>query len=157
MMHDKIKAYMDKLSEELEEYLDAPISLRTIEAICEMIDCLEHVKTYGRCHCREPLTTEELTAWVAAMQNEDGTTGPHWTMAQTTDAAKTAGIELGTVSHEEWYAAMNMMYSDYSKAAEKMGINKPEFYAQMAKAFLFDRDGGEPGEKLAAYYRGIVT
>ena len=29
-------------------------------------------------------------------------------------------------------------------------------YYSVAKEFLFDKDGPEPKEKLAAYYRGIV-
>lgn len=157
MMHEKIKAYMDKLSDELEEYLDAPISMRTIEAICEMVECLEHVKSYG-CMCSaEPLTPEEIAAWNAHMVNDDGTTGPHWTVTQTTDAARAAGVETLGVTPEEWNVTMNMMFSDYCKVAEKLGISKPDFYAHMARAFLFDKDGGEPEEKLAAYYHGIVS
>jgi hypothetical protein len=34
--------------------------------------------------------------------------------------------------------------------------NLVEFYAQLAKDFLFDKDGGEPMMKLAEYYHGIV-
>lgn len=40
----------------------------------------------------------------------------------------------------EWYVAMNMMYSDYCETAKKMGMDKPEFYAHMAKDFLMDKD-----------------
>ena len=32
----------------------------------------------------------------------------------------------------------------------------PEFYAALAKAFLMDKDGPEPEEKLCAYYKYIV-
>ena len=51
---------------------------------------------------------------------------------------------------------MNMIYSDYSAVAYKYGVDTADFYADMAKAFLFDPDGGEPEEKLAAYYHNIV-
>lgn len=31
-----------------------------------------------------------------------------------------------------------------------------EFFAELAQAFLFDKDGPGPKEKLSAYYHGIV-
>ena len=55
-----------------------------------------------------------------------------------------------------WWITMNMIYSDYSAVAYKYGVDTADFYADMAKAFLFDPDGGEPEEKLAAYYHNIV-
>ena len=51
---------------------------------------------------------------------------------------------------------MNMMYSDYSGVAEKYGVSIAEFYADMARAFLMDKDGPGAKKKLAAYYHGIV-
>lgn len=53
--------------------------------------------------------------------------------------------------------AMNMMYSDYCKVAQKFGADRPEFYAEMAKAFLKDKDfDGNGEEKLWLYYKCIV-
>ena len=49
---------------------------------------------------------------------------------------------------------MNMMYSDYCGVARKYGIDNPEFYAHMSKAFLNDKDAG-PG-KLAKYFEIVV-
>ena len=40
--------------------------------------------------------------------------------------------------------------------AEKYGVSIAEFYADMARAFLMDKDGPGAKEKLAAYYHGIV-
>lgn len=51
---------------------------------------------------------------------------------------------------------MNMMYSDYCTVANKYNVGTPEFYACMAKAFLFDKDAKSPNAKMAAYYFGIV-
>ena len=51
---------------------------------------------------------------------------------------------------------MNMMYSDYYDVAQKFGVNVTEFYAELARAFLMDKDGPGPEEKLCAYYRCIV-
>ena len=36
------------------------------------------------------------------------------------------------------------------------GVNNAEFFADMARAFLCDRDEEVPGEKLAAYYHSVV-
>lgn len=89
--------------------------------------------------------------WTARMENADGTRGPHWTMEQTSQVMKQRGINCDAA---EFYAAMNMMYSDYCMEARKFGVDKPEFYADMAKAFLDDKDAGE--DKLARYYECIV-
>ena len=51
---------------------------------------------------------------------------------------------------------MNMMYSDYYGVAAKYGLDRPEFYADLAKAFLMDKDAGGPEEKMAGYYHGVV-
>lgn len=97
-----------------------------------------------------------MTAWVAGMQNEDGTTGGHWTVDETTEAAHAAGIRLDDISPVCWNTAMNMMYSDYFGAASKFGVAKPAFFAELARDFLWDKDAGGPAAKLAGYYSGVV-
>ena len=99
----------------------------------------------------EPLTMEQVVFWVAAMDNADGTHGGHWTMDATELVRKQKNIGCDPVM---FYAAMNMMYSDYCKAAEKFNVNTADFFACMAKAFLDDKDA-KPN-KLARYYRGIA-
>lgn len=98
-----------------------------------------------------PLTKAQVTTWVGAMENADGTTGPHWTMEQTEQARKQRGIECDPL---RFYVTMNMMYSDYCKAAEKVSANSMDFYAYMSKAFLDDKDA-QP-DKLERYYNCIV-
>lgn len=49
-----------------------------------------------------------------------------------------------------------MMYSDYYGVAAKYGIDRPEFYDDLAKAFLMDKDAGGAEAKMAEYYHGIV-
>ena len=89
-------------------------------------------------------TKEDAEHRTARLENEDGMTGPHWTMGQTDAAANVAGVpEKSCV----WWAAMNMMYSDYYPVATKYGLDRPEFYADLAKAFLMDKDAGSPAEK----------
>ena len=95
-------------------------------------------------------------AWCAKMANEDGTTGPHWTMEQTTAVAESVGVVFDQLAPWCWWAAMCMMYSDYCGVASRYGVGTAEFYADMAKAFLFDRDAGGPRAKMAAYYHGIA-
>lgn len=36
------------------------------------------------------------------------------------------------------------------------GLNRPEFYAALAKAFLIDKDGPGPERKLMEYYEHIA-
>ena len=94
--------------------------------------------------------------WAANMQNADGTTGPHWTMEQTTAVAESMGIQEHEIPHWAWGVAMNMMYSDYYDVAARYGVNRPEFYADLAKAFLLDKDGPGPEKKLMEYYEHIA-
>ena len=97
---------------------------------------------------------DERTAkeWVAKMENEDGTRGPHWTMDQTTKVMEQRGIKEDPA---KFYAALNMMYSDYCEVAKKLSANNMDFFAEMAKAFLKDKDAGSQ-DKLAAYYEYVV-
>lgn len=53
----------------------------------------------------------------------------------------------------EWYTAMNAMYSDHCETAKKLGMDKPDFYAHLAKDFLNDKDA-KPN-KLRLYMETI--
>lgn len=44
----------------------------------------------------------------------------------------------------------------FKDVASKHGVGIPEFYGEMAKAFLFDKDAKSPKDKMSAYYYGIV-
>lgn len=90
--------------------------------------------------------------WTSEMENEDGTKGPHWNIEQ---IKKVMEQRNTTGDPVEFWVAMNMMYSDYCKVAKKLGVNSVDFYAEMAKAFLEDKDTGVP-DKLTAYYESIV-
>lgn len=119
------------------------------------LKCLEGdvgTAAYVRCGNDENLTKAQVAAWVGAMKNADGTHGGHWTMEKTEEIRKQRGIECDPVM---FYAAMNMMYSDYCKAAEKTGAVSVDFYAYMAKAFLDDEDAAT--NKLARYYHCVVA
>ena len=100
----------------------------------------------------EPLTLETATEWSKRLQNEDGSTGPHWTLEQAKQLATQRSIPADPL---EFWLALNLMYSDYSKVAKKHNVGGSiDFYVDMAKAFLDDKDAGP--DKLAKYYEFVV-
>ena len=154
-MTDKIIAYKAKLCEALEACMAEPVSSRSVsncvmlmDALCKLDD--DHFRGHTK---MMEFTKEDAEHWTAKMENEDGTTGPHWTMGQTDAVANITGVSVKSCV---WWAAMNMMYSDYYSVAAKYGLDRPEFYADLAKAFLMDKDAGGAEEKMAGYYHGIV-
>lgn len=102
-----------------------------------------------------PLTRHMADEWMSGLQNDDGTTGPHWDLEKAETVRNQKGIDASSL---EFFVTLNMMYSDYCKVAKKLGVNTVDFYACMAEAFLNDKDavGGGGGEKLAAYYDAVV-
>lgn len=114
----------------------------------------ERMEGHGAGSGAVPFTRELAQEWVHKMQNADGTTGPHWTMEKTEEARAQRGINCDGLA---FWVAMNMVYSDYAKVAEKINANSMDFYAYMAKAFLDDKDArNQGGEKLARYYEYVV-
>lgn len=159
MNKDQIAEYMEKLEHGISEYMQMPASERSACAIRGMLECWTLVDTVSKslCDSRGEFTREDAEAWAAHMVNEDGTTGPHWTMEQTTALAESMRLSWDQISPWCWWVTMNMMYSDYGSVAIHYGVSMAEFFANLAQAFLFDKDGPGPKEKLAAYYHGIVT
>ena len=152
--------YCDKLYCALEEVTSCQISMRTVEqatAIIELLCQLDTLDSGEHKSACDGLSKDEAKRWAARMENADGTTGPHWTMEQTTAVAESMGIHAPLVPRWAWGVTMNMMYSDYYDVAMEFGVNRPEFYAALAKAFLMDKDGPEPEEKLCAYYKHIAS
>ena len=99
----------------------------------------------------QPMTRDKAQRWVQKMKNADGSTGEHWSFDQTYQLMKQRNIDCEPA---EFYATMNMLWSDYGKVAEKFGLTGVEFWAEMSKAFLMDKDA-EDG-KLMLYYECIV-
>ena len=103
------------------------------------------------------ISDEEIQMWLKSMENEDGTKGAHWTKEQTTPLAKAHGVMMNEdVDETIWNLVMNIMYSDNCKTAKKYGVDKPDYYADLAKDWLQDEDGLQGREKVSAYYRNIV-
>ena len=99
----------------------------------------------------DKLTAPKAEEITRKMVNEDGSKGAHWNMDQTKQVMEQRGIQCDPV---EFYIAMNMMYSDYYPVAKKLNVNSVEFYADMAKAFLDDKDAGD--DKLAKYFAYVA-
>lgn len=161
MTKECVEEYLDKLEESIAEYMAMPVNVRSTEAIDSMIECWERIKSMHKMiwpgdeeeadedgeDCL--LTEEDAASWNRAMKNADGTTGGHWLISDTSGLGRP-----DDVPEWEWNVTMNMMYSDYSEVAAKYGVGAARFYADMARAFLDDRDAGE--DKLAKYYHYIV-
>lgn len=85
-------------------------------------------------------------AWVACLDNGDNTNGQHWTYEQTTQTLKDKGFKFNCW---DWYAALNMVYSDYYN---------PKFdttaYVELARQWLDDKDA--PKDKIVKYYYFVV-
>nr|DAP40682.1 MAG TPA: hypothetical protein [Caudoviricetes sp.] len=153
-----INEYKEKLRKRLDEYMDMPVNAHNIEIISDTVSCLDcledyerEMKEYGNGERIGRLTIEDAEEWTHSMRNSDGSRGEHWNYDQTEHVRKQHGYDCDPA---EFYAAINMMYSDYYKIGKEFNLNSVDFYAAMAHAFLDDEDAGE--DKLAKYYECIV-
>lgn len=102
-------------------------------------------------------TEREMEMWKREMKNADGSMGEHFSKEQVEQTAQKIGVNPAEFGKGVFCMAMNMMFSDYVGVARRHGVDKPEFYADMAKAFLDDKDyRGMPEEKLYTYYKCIA-
>lgn len=97
---------------------------------------------------KKHLTKQQAEAWVDQMRTKEGKPGKRWTFDEIKQYAVNFGI-TGEQNIIDFFVVMNMMYSDYSHVAKKLGVDKMDFYVDMAKAFINDPDAGEG--KLAKY------
>ena len=155
-----MKEYIEKLYTKLHEAMEKPVTLGSAEEVGLYAKTISRLEKLD-CRADEPdaaaFDRETAIQWAEHMQNADGSTGPHWTMDQTTAVAESMGIQAPVVPRWAWGVTMNMMYSDYYDVAMEFGVNRPEFYAALAKAFLMDKDAPAPEEKLCEYYKHIAS
>ena len=153
-----MKEYVEKLYTKLHEAMEKPVTLGSAEEVGLYAKTIRRLEKLD-CRADEPdaaaFDRETAIHWAEHMQNADGSTGPHWTMEQTSAVADASGIPHD-IPRWAWGVTMNMMYSDYYDVARKFGANVPEFYAELARAFLMDKDGPEPTKKLMEYYEHIA-
>ena len=104
------------------------------------------------------LSHEDMENWKKHLQNQDGTMGEHFKKEQVHQAARQIGVNPEQYGNEHIFGlVMNMMYADYCGVAKKFGLDRHDFYAEMAKAFLHDKDfSGNPEEKVYLYYKCIA-
>lgn len=109
-----------------------------------------HAGMDGKYRMTEQLTEEIATAWVEELENTDPDhpTGPKWSRETIKPLAMKHGFTTPGKQLEFW-VVMNMMYSDYAETAKKHGVSTLDFYADMAKAWMRDKDAVE--HKTAAY------
>ena len=146
--------YIGQLKEQMHESMEHQVTLGRAEEITVYADAICALRRMDGHDEAEGFTEDDAKAWTAKMENEDGTTGPHWSMGQTDAVANIAGVHVKLCT---WWSAMNVMYSDYYGVAAKYGLDRPEVYAGLAKAFLVDKDAGGAEAKMAGYYHGVVA
>lgn len=113
----------------------------------ELYECAEealYIEIKG-----EHLDKEMAECWVSKMDNNDGTKGAHWNLEQTNTVARQLGIKFDEFNEYDWYASLNMVYSDYYNPKFDSNI-----YAQLAKDWIMDKD--VPKGKTYRYYKKVV-
>lgn len=109
-------------------------------------------RSRGSIRAEESEFTEKTAdEWVRGMKNADGSTGPHWNMEQARQLAQRRGVKAAPA---EFYAVLNAVYSDYCEVAKKHNVHNADFYADLAKAWLNDKDAVP--DKAAAYFEYVV-
>lgn len=94
---------------------------------------------------------EAIHKWMLRLENSDGTTGAKWTREQTDEIMHRSAVKCNPM---EFYATMNMLYSDYGKVAHEFGVCNEAFFSRLAEAFLCDADAVE--DKLEEYWEHVV-
>ena len=99
------------------------------------------------------LDKQTVMEWVESMEDGEGVKGGKYTWHQAQQYAMNKGI-TGEKRMLEFYAAMNAMYTDFHEAGKKFGVDKPDFYACLAKLFIEDPDAVD--DKMEKYYEHVV-
>ena len=148
------------LDDEIRKLESKELTYQTGERLCMLYRLKERAerecKGEHECTKAHPLTKEEAAAWVESMHGEDPAVpmGGKWTMEQVKPIAIKYGVQPETQEFIDLWAAMNAMYSDYFGIAKKYNVVTPEFFADMAMAFLHDKDA--KWNKLALYREYIA-
>lgn len=149
-----IEECIDQIREEGRSELD-------IERLAFLYIVLDHMQSddgYSRAKGDDDakLTPERAKAWVESMEGTDPERkkGGRWTMEEAKTLAKKAGWTLEGDKLAEFYAIINAMYSDFFQVAQKYGVAAPEFFVDLAKAWIDDKDAKEG--KAGLYWKYVV-
>lgn len=127
-------------------------------AIDDGIECGEEYKELYEHAYGNKLSNEVITDWVKSMAVTDGSEREHgqkWSVDQCYEVGQKIGFDFNKHSKYDWYAVMNMMYSDNFKTAKAFSLHDdPMFYARLAKDWLCDSDAMK--NKLFNYYFSVV-
>lgn len=105
----------------------------------------------------DKMTREKAEKWVRNMKGDDPKArGEMWTYEDAKKLAEERGIPAEGQNMVDFYVALNMVYNDYCKVAKEHGVDTEDYYADLAYAWLYDRDGKSPTEKLMAYKQYVV-
>lgn len=74
--------------------------------------------------------------------------GQHWSYEEVKSYVTERGVEGDKVC--DYYLVMNMAYNDFNRTAKQYGLDRPEFYYDVAWDFINDQDG--PRHKVAKYF-----
>lgn len=103
---------------------------------------------------RMPFSRLAAEKWMKEIENEDGTKGAHWTLEQAKQIMAQKSVKGDPIS---FWVVLNSMYADYSKTIKKYGVgDKIDFYVDLTKDFLNDKDSVGGDAKVAAYFEHIV-
>lgn len=89
--------------------------------------------------------------WAAALENADGTKGPHFSMEKAKELMTQFSVDCDAIL---FWVVLNAVYSDDVLVAKKHNVNTAEYYVDMAKAWINDKDAVK--DKATAYYTYIV-
>ena len=155
-MRDK---HLQMIDEEIERLESKELTWQTCDKLCMLYQLREHMGGHSGEAMRKhhyKLTREDAEAWMHGLRGEDPAVpyGPKWSMKQVEPIAIKYGVQPETEECVELWAVMNALYSDYYAVAKKHNVVTPEFFADMAMAFLHDKDA--VGDKAAVYYECIA-
>lgn len=104
-------------------------------------------KKHGHEQEAEQLDKHTAKQWVEEMKGAPFSEDEAWHYAEK------MGLDDEEIFPSFW-AAMNAVYTDYKRVAKEFHVDKAEFYAALAKAFICDEDAVE--NKVKVYYEHIV-
>lgn len=146
-----------KICNEIDKLLCGQMSWDNLKKLDILLDVHHRLKKYAA-YGEEEMGMEDEHAEkkvaierVNHMVNVDGSHGAHWPMEQTSAILEQRGYSCDPA---EFYVVMNMMYSDYHNVFKRYGVESPDFYAEMSKAWIDDPDAKK--DKTAEYFCHVV-
>lgn len=116
----------------------------------ERMEKEEHHHAYEEKH-HGKMDRQTAQYWVDNMKNADGSTGGHYSIAETNMMLKNHGWNCDPV---EFWVAVNAMWSDGVETARMFGVDRDEYWAARGREFLMDADAWP--DKLERYYWNVV-